>query len=632
MPAERRVRRCRVKQNIFRQSGDRKMVHKGKISFLLVLSLLLPGMAFGQATGAQRSDVERIRDEGLNRSQAMATMRYLSDVIGARLTNSPAQRRANVWTKEQLEKWGLKNAAIEPWGEFGRGWELKRFTTTVMVGNEFVSFRAYPKAWSPSTDGAITADVVFVDAQDEAGLEKYKGKLKGAIVLTAAPPAVKPNFDPLASRVSDEELTKLENATPVQGPAQVRGRPGGPNAAMQFNQRKLRFYFEEGVAVLVEPSNGTDAGTIRVMGATAAPQPVTPGTPVAPFGGGMRVYSRGAAPTIPQLVAETEQYNRIFRVVQQGIPVKMTVDLSVQFFDDDLQGYNTVAELPGTDLADEVVMIGGHLDSWHGGNGSTDNGAGVTVAMEALRILAASGLKPRRTIRAALWTGEEQGLLGSRGYVAKHFAEMQGGPGQGGQGGGPRTLVKKPAYDKFSAYYNLDNGTGQIRGINMQGNEELRPIFREWFGPFSDIGAKTVSINSVGGTDHLAFDAVGLPGFQFIQDPIEYFGRTWHTTQDVADRTLEQDLMRSAVIMAAFAYNTAMRDERLPRKSSANAAVASLFSGFDLMALNDEVQFRSLGLGHQICGHTISSDEMPSGFPAFLTLSTTMHDHASHAE
>ena len=350
------------------------------------------------------------------------------------------------------------------------------------------------------------------------------------------------------------------------------------------------------------------------MGATAAPQAVTPGTPVAPFGGGMRVF-KGAAPTIPQLVAEVEQYNHLPRS-SAGNSGKDDRDLSVQFFDDDLQGYNTIAELPGTDLADEVVMIGGHLDSWHGGNGSTDNGAGVTVSMEAMRILAASGLKPRRTIRVALWTGEEQGLLGSRGYVAKHFAEMQGGPGQGGQGGTP-TLVKKAGYDKFSAYYNLDNGTGQIRGINMQGNEELRPIFREWFGPFSDIGAKTVSVNSVGGTDHLAFDSVGLPGFQFIQDPIEYFGRTWHTTQDVADRTLEQDLMRSAVIMAAFAYNTAMRDERLPRKSSANAAVASLFSGFDLMALNDEAQFRSLGLGLQVCGHTISSDEMPNGFPAF---------------
>ena len=270
-------------------------------------------------------------------------------------------------------------------------------------------------------------------------------------------------------------------------------------------------------------------------------------------------------------------------------------------------------------------MVGGHLDSWHGGNGSTDNGAGVTVAMEAMKNTCRNRPQTPSNHTCRIVDRRRTRVFGSRGYVAKHFAEMQGGPGPGGQ----RTLVKKPGYDKFSAYYNLDNGTGQIRGINLQGNEELRPIFREWFGPFSDIDAKTVSINSVGGTDHLAFDSVGLPGFQFIQDPIEYFGRTWHTTQDVADRAWEQDLQRSAVIMAAFAYNTAMRDERLPRKSSANAAVASLFSGFDLMALNDEAQFRSLGLGHQVCGHTITADEMPNGFPAFLTLSTTIHDHVA---
>jgi carboxypeptidase Q len=598
------------------------------VSLLVFASLVAPLATIGQTTAVQRSAVDMIRDEGMNRSQAMATMKYLSDVIGARLTNSPAQKRSNKWTRDQLEKWGMKNAIIDPWGEFGRGWELKRFTASVDVNGEFVSFRSYPKAWSPSTNGVVTADVVYIDATDEAGLEKYKGKLKGAIVFTAPARPVEPNFKPLATRVSDEELAKLDAARPADNVEQNRGRPAtpGPSAAQSFNQRKYRFYHEEGVAILIEPSMGTDSGTIRVMGASLPPaaQPATPG--VGGPGGfnpatAMRVHSKGAPTPIPQLVAETEQYNRIYRLLRQGVPVKMTVDLAVQFFDEDTLGYNTIAEIPGTDLKDEIVMVGGHLDSWHASNGSTDNGAGVTMAMEAMRILAATGLKPRRTIKIGLWTGEEQGLYGSRGWVAKNLATPAVGPGG--------AIERKPGFDKFSAYYNLDNGTGQIRGINMQGNEQLRPIFREWFGPFKDLGASTVSVNSVGGTDHLAFDAVGLPGFQFIQDPIEYFGRTWHTTQDNADRTLEEDLKRSAVIMAAFAYNTAMMDEKLPRKGSTNAAYASLMSNFDLMALNDEAQMQKMGYGFQWCGYEVDASSVPADLPLFYTLTAinTRHGH-----
>ncbi len=610
------------------------MFKRQTFAFVMAVSLLLPALALGQAgTAAERTAVDRIRDEGMNRSQAMATMHYLSDVIGARLTNSPAQRRANTWTKEQLEKWGAKNAAVDPWGEFGKGWELKNFSASVKAGDEFVAFRAYPKSWSPSTNGAITGDVYFIDTMDEAGLEKYRGKLKGAIVFTAPERPIKPGFEPVATRTGDAELAKLDAARPADNVQQNRGRPtatavstqqAAQQAAQQFNQRKYRFYFEEGVAVLVEPSNGTDSGTIRVMGANPAPAvPVANGTP-------LRVYSKGAAPTIPQLVAETEQYNRIYRVLRQGIPVKMTVDLQAQFYEDDLIGYNTIAEIPGTDLAHEVVMVGGHLDSWHAANGSTDNGAGVTVSMEAIRIILASGLKPRRTIRVALWTGEEQGLLGSRGYVAKNFATFGDGSNaaaSGAMAGGQRNLVKKPAYDNFAAYFNLDNGTGQIRGINMQGNETLRPIFRQWLEPFHDIGAKTVSINSVGGTDHLAFEGVGLPGFQFIQDPIEYFGRTWHTTQDVADRIIEDDLKKSSVIMAAFAYNAAMSDEKMPRKSPANAGIAGLIPGFDFRELNDEQSFAALGLGHQVCGYPISPEDLPHGFPSMFAVSTLFRDN-----
>ena len=364
---------------------------------------------------------------------------------------------------------------------------------------------------------------------------------------------------------------------------------------------------------MIDAGLGVDAGTIRVMGATAVPQATTGGGP-----GGMTVFSKNAPPTIPQLVAEAEQYNRLMRLVKQGIPVKMTVDLEAKFYDDDLQGYNTIAEIPGTDLKDEVVMIGAHLDSWHAGTGATDNGAGVTVVMEAMRILVASGLKPRRTIRVALWTGEEQGLRGSRGYVSKNLASF--GDGSPTTGGERPALIKKPAHDKFAAYYNLDNGTGQIRGIYMQGNEQLRPIFKEWLAPFKDYNATTVTVNSTGGTDHLAFDAVGLPGFQFIQDPIEYQTRTWHTTQDVSDRIIEEDLKRSSIIMATFAYNSAMTDEKLPRKNTSVASLLPMLRGFDWRTQKEEVEFNFSGLDHSICGHDIDASEVPHGFPSIFSV------------
>ncbi len=592
-------------------------------AFILFAALLLPNFVFGQAavTTTENSAVAKIKDEGMNRSQAMRTIRYLSDVIGARLTNSPAQKRANAWTKEQFEKWGLKNAVVDPWGEFGRGWELKKFAALVSTPTEYMSFRAYPKAWSPSTGGAITGDVVYIDATTEEELAKYKGKLKGAIVLTAPAREIKPGFEPAATRNTDENLAKLNAAKPSA--AQPQPSPNAqPNAAQQFAARKQRFYFEENVAVLIDSGFGVDAGTIRVMGASLPPSPANGNAN--PFAG-LRVYSKGAPATIPQLVAEVEQYNRLIRLLQQGVPVKMTVDLDARFHDDDLQGYNTIADIPGTDLKDEVVMIGAHLDSWHSGTGATDNGAGVTVVMEAMRILQASGLKPRRTIRVGLWTGEEQGLLGSRGYVAKNLATVGDGSDAAAFSqfsGGKAQINKKPAYDKFAAYYNLDNGTGQIRGIYMQGNENLRPIFRDWLAPFKDYNASTVTVNSTGGTDHLAFDAVGLPGFQFVQDQIEYFTRTWHTTQDVADRVLEEDLKRSSVIMAAFAYNSAMTNEKLPRKEAAMSATAALFKGFDFRAERDEAAFRLSGLDHSICGHAVAPNEIPAGFPSFLSVNT----------
>ncbi|MBK6750160.1 MAG: M20/M25/M40 family metallo-hydrolase [Acidobacteria bacterium] len=597
------------------------MFRQKNIVLVIFAALLTPSFAIAQQPSAAADALAKIKDEGMNRSQVMSTIRYLTDVIGPRLTNSPAQKRANRWTKEQFEKWGLKNAMIDPWGEFGRGWELKRFSAMVTAGEQTTAFRAYPKAWSPSTNGPVTADVVYVDATDDAGLEKYKGKLKGAIVLTAPERPVSDIFKPTASRQTDGALAEMESAKPST--PQPQPTPNAQQiAAQQFNAKKNRMYFEEGAAVLIDSGFGTDAGTIRVMGASLPP--AAPGTPPVP---GLRVASKNAPATIPQLVAEVEQYNRLVRLIKQGVPVKMTVDLAVQFYDDDLQGYNTIAEIPGTDLKDEIVMVGAHMDSWHAGTGATDNGAGTAMAMEAIRLIQASGLKPRRTIRIGLWTGEEQGLLGSRGYVSKNYGMIGDGSDAAAFaafGGGPVTINKKPAHDKFAAYYNLDNGTGQIRGIYLQGHGQLRSTFKDWLTPFKDWNASTVTINNTGGTDHQAFDLVGLPGFQFIQDPIEYFTRSWHTTQDVSDRILEEDLKRSAVIMATFAYNSAMTDQKLPRKDS--GAVGSILPGFDLRAERDEAAFRNSGLGFAVCGHEIEGRELPIGYPSILAL-----DHSRHA-
>lgn len=607
------------------------MSQKKNLVLVVFASLLMQGLAIGQtgtATVPADDWVSKIREEGTNRSQAMATIRYMTDVIGPRLTNSPGQKRANEWTKQQLEKWGLKNGAVDPWGTFGRGWEIKSFSASITAGGQTSPFRSYPKAWSPSTPGPVTADVIYVDATDEASLEKYKGKLKGAIVLTAPERGIQDIFKPTAQRQSDDALKRMEEAKPQAGPQQ--GNQFQPNpqqqAAMQMAQRKNRMYYEEGAAVLIDSGSGVDAGAIRVMGASLPPS--APGSQPTP---GIRTASKDAPATIPQLVAEVEQYNRLVRLVKQGVPVKMTVDLQVNWTDQDLQGYNTIAEIPGTDpkLKDEVVMVGAHLDSWHGGTGATDNGAGSTVAMEAVRIIQAAGLKPRRTIRIGLWTGEEQGLLGARGYVSKNFAQRGDGTTRPGPQQANLPLTLKPAHEKFAAYYNLDNGTGQIRGIYLQGNDQLRSLFKGWLEPFKEWNATTVTINNTGGTDHLAFDAVGLPGFQFIQDPIEYSTRTWHTTQDVSDRILEEDLKRSAVIMATFAYNTAMMDERLPRKAAAQpGGFAALLTGLDVRAMIEDAAFAGSDLDFSICGREIDAHELPDGFPSMYAIKPLDHDHA----
>ena len=576
------------------------MIVRRYTAVVLLTILLLQGVVLAQTpqtAGPQtparnpNDPIERIKDEGMNRSQVMQTLSYLTDVIGPRLTASPNMKRANEWTRDQLTRWGLQSAHLEAWGPFGRGWQLKKFSAQVIEPQD-IPLIAYPKAWSPGTNGVLTADVVYFDAKTEADLDKFKGKLNGKIVLTAPVREVPAHFEALGSRQTEKSLLALADA-PEPRPGAGRGNfQGNPafRAQQQFVGAKLRFFQAEGAAMLVDPSRG-DGGTIFVQSASVPPPAPDPNAT-----GPVRttpVYDKSAPKVTPQLVLAVEQYNRLVRILQAGEPVKMSVDLSVAFQDTDLMGYNTVAEIPGTDLKDEIVMLGGHMDSWHSGTGATDNGAGTSVAMEAVRIIQTLGLKPRRTIRIALWSGEEQGLLGSRAYVTEHFGSMQsaaatssanglgtgngmgGGAGtasvtQGSNAAGPMVLVKKPEWEKLSAYFNLDNGTGKVRGVYLQGNEGVRSLFRQWLVPFRDMGATTLSIANTGGTDHLSFDAVGLPGFQFIQDEIEYDTRTHHSNQDVFDRIQADDMKQAATIMAAFVYNAAMLDQKVPKKQTAN--------------------------------------------------------------
>jgi carboxypeptidase Q len=523
--------------------------------------------------------IERIKDEGLNCSQVMQTLSYLSDVIGPRLTASPGMKQANEWTRDQLTKFGLQNAHLEAWGPFGRGWTLKRFSAQVSEPLN-IPLIAYPKAWSPGITGTLNAPIVYVDAKDVTALQQFKGKLKGAIVLTSAMREVKAHFEPLGSRLDEKNLLELADA-PEPTPGGGRRFTPEFRAAQVFSMQKSLFFRDEGAALLVEPSRAGDGGTIFVQSATVA-QPVTLDSygPNAPRL--IQSYDKTATQVTPQLVLAVEQYNRIVRMIQAGEKPKMSVELKVEWQDADPMGYNTIAEIPGSDLKDEVVMLGGHMDSWHAGTGATDNGAGVAVAMEAARIIQALGLKPRRTIRVALWTGEEQGLLGSKAYVTQHFGEVLAPrpspsptPDTSTTSHPPNSpaiiaptalLIQKAGYDKLDVYFNLDNGTGKIRGVYLQNNEMVRPLFRQWLIPFRDLGAATLSIANTGGTDHLSFDAVGLPGFQFIQDEIEYDSRTHHSNQDVFDRVQGDDMKQAATIMAAFVYNAAMRDEKLPRK------------------------------------------------------------------
>jgi len=571
---------------------------------LLIFSRSGPAAAQDSAASNNNNDaIARIRDEGMNHSQAMTNLSYLSDVIGPRLTGSPNLKRANAWTRDILASWGLTNAHLEAWGPFGRGWTLKEFSAQV-VEPQSINLRACPNAWSPGLDYPLVADVVYFDARTNADLEKFKGKLKGAIVLTGPMREVKARFEPMATRLADTNLLALANAGEPRGgrarfqspdqfggtnsPSDGRGGPGGAGRRQRnFPGRFLPFLAREGAALVVNESSLGDGSAVFVA-AASVPRPGSETNAGSGLGFGpdatnsIRAWATNAPAIPPQITIAAEDYNRMARMIQQGEKLKMAVNLKVKFNDDDPMAYNTIADIPGTDLKDQIVMLGGHLDSWHSGTGATDNGAGVAATMEAVRIITALKLKPRRTIRIGLWSGEEQGMYGSKNYVAEHFGYFtnetrQVAAAQPGKEAGSgettstnsetvRKLVRGPEYDKLSVYFNLDNGAGKIRGAYLQGNEALRPIFRRWLEPFRDLGAETLTSANTGSTDHISFDTIGLPGLEFLQDPLDYMTRSHHSNEDVFDRIQADDLEQAATIIAAFVYDAAMADEKMPRK------------------------------------------------------------------
>jgi hypothetical protein len=501
----------------------------------LVIVFLLALLSF-QAGAQEKLDLQmldRIRNEGLMNSKIPDFMIYLCDVYGPRLPDSPQYVKAGEWVVARAKELGLANAAMEPYGTFGRSWELLKYYAA-MIEPQYMPIIGYPKAWTPGTNGVLKGPAVLISAKTVADLDQYKGKLKDAIVLLQGEQDLPISFNPMASRLLEADLDKL-----ILAPEPYVRRPMNPQmqdmmARQQVQQAISKMLKAEGVGVIIDPGRGK-FGTVFVQS------------------GGSR--SKGAEMPAPAIAIATEQYNRIVRILQKGVPVTLEVEVQARFTADDLPGTNVVAEIPGVDkkLKSELVMLGGHFDTWHGGTGATDNGAGCAVAFEAMRILRALGVQPRRTIRMALWDAEEQGFVGSRGYVANHFYDRT-------------KKEKKPEYDALAAYFNFDNGSGKIRGIYAQNNSAVVPIFEAWLEPIKDLGAAAVTLRNTGGTDHLSFDGVGLPGFQFIQDELEYDTLTHHSTMDVYDHLSKSDLIQAATVMAWFVYNAAMRDQKLPRK------------------------------------------------------------------
>lgn len=530
------------------------------LAALVVMAVLAGSLAAQSrvvpADTADTAMLNRIWLEGTNNSRVMEHLSWLTDVFGPRIPGSPAYNRAAAWAVKRFTELGLSGAAIEPAGELGLGWSYE-YVSAHMTAPSYMPIVAYPRPWTGSTKGKIAGSPVLAVISSKADMDRFRGRLKGAIVLVKEPRPVHPSFSAPASRLDDKGLKELEETPIPVKPA----KPGEPEAGGLKWEELEEFFGTEEVGCLVEPSSGSrsDFGTVKVD---------------AYGGNGKDQLTRGQS---PRIIVAAEQYNRICRILDLKVPVTLEIEVRTTVQDTDTQGYNVTAEIPGTDKKDELVMLGGHLDSWAGGTGAVDDASGCAVAMEAMRILKALGVKPRRTIRAAFWTGEEEGFYGSRGYVVRHFGDtdMQSLAKMDFEVldrswrdplGASTKLLAKPDYAKISGYFNYDNGSGRIRGVYLQENFAVRPIFEAWMKPLEDLGVSAIALQNTDGTDHLPFDYIGIPGFQFIQDPLDYFPGLHHTNQDVYDHAVAEDLVQSAVVMAYFVYQTAMREEMLPRK------------------------------------------------------------------
>lgn len=508
----------------------------------------------------------RIRDEGFTRSHVMDYAGALSDEIGPRLTGSPAMTRANEWTRQQLTAMGCSNAHLESWGEFGMAWTQHGASLALVIPSPAI-FLAQATPWSPSTHGAVTAEVIKVPGlKNESEFAAWKGKLKGKVILYGRSGSGNPEIDPdLVPAMDHLDPAKLQQVAqyPLNGDMSAQYVLATNDSKFQeilrnffFQEKVGAFLAAEGAVAVLEP--GGSGGVLHNDTNSSL---------------GWYVYRPEHRQTVPEEVIADEAWERMERLLAHKVPVTVELNVATEFGDEHVQGYNTIAELPGVDpgLKDEVVMVGGHLDSWIAGTGATDNGAGVVVALEAMRILNTLHVQPRRTLRIALWSGEEQGIFGSMGYVNSHFATFHFPPADGKEQipqflqamSAPPTL--KPEAAKLDAYFNLDNGTGKLRGIYAEGNSGIANIFAQWMRPLEDLGMTTVSQRNTGSTDHVPFQLAGLPGFQFIQDPRDYESRTHHTNLDTYDHLSEPDLKQAAVVEAIFLYNAAMRDEMLPR-------------------------------------------------------------------
>ena len=515
----------------------------------IALTVVLSALALAQSEKLDYATIGRIRDEGLNRSQVMDHISWLADVYGPRVTGSPAIQQASEWAMKKFGDWGLANIHQERFA-FGKGWSLVRFHAT-MIEPQVQPLIGFPQEWSSSTRGAVTGEVVRVTLASEADFAKYHGTLAGKIVLTQPARVVRLLEGPVILRMEGPNMREAET-TPVP-PAPRAGGGGGGNApsAATFRRKVEEFYKTEGVVALFDRGSDSDMA-LGGSDLTWLTQRTDGGT-IFPNGSGARDANAGQA--VPSVTLAVEHYNRMLRVLEKGVPVRVELNVESRFYDESTpNGFNTIAEIPGSDLSSEIVLLGAHFDSHPYATGATDNATGSAAMMEAVRLLKTLNLRPRRTIRIALWGAEEQGLLGSRAYVKDHLADVE-------------SMALKPEHAKLSAYFNSDNGTGRVRGIWMQNNLAVRPIFAQWIEPLKDLDVTTLSPRTVTQTDHVSFDNVGIPAFQFLVDRLEYNSRTHHSNMDTFDRVQRDDMVQQATVIAIFAYNAAMRDERLPRKA-----------------------------------------------------------------